>query len=414
MRWGADVPRALLPASAPERGLFLATLVNTLGNGIFLTGGAIFLTRGAGLAAHTVGAGLAAAGIVALASGVVIGDWADRYGARRVLMLSLLLEAAASAGLAATGGVALFLISATIAAIGRQGSVSAQNALIALIGGPDGRVALRARQRAVTNLGISGGALVGGVGLAVDTHAGYVAMIAGDALTFLLAALLVARLPRYAPTRTAAPARGSAERRWLALTDRPYLAVTALNAVQAINYTVLTVGIPLWVSQRTDAPRWIVAPLMLINTFAVVALQVRATRGVADANGAALALRRAGVAFLLAWTVVGLAADVPAAAAVALLVGGVAIHTAGELWQAASQFELSFSLARAEAQGQYQGVFGLGQATANALAPAIVTGVCVAGGEAGWIAVGAALALAGTAAPATIAWAQRRQFAAAV
>src|ERR671931_2059789 len=328
---GMSPVRRLLPASAPERGLFLATLVNTLGNGIFLTCGAIFLTRGVGLAAHTVGVGLAASGIVALASGVVIGDWADRYGARRLLTLSLLLQAAASAGLAVTGGVALFLISATLAAVGKQGAMSAQNALIALIGRPDGRVALRARQRAVTNLGISGGALIGGVGLAVDTHAGYVAMIAGDALTFLLAALLV-----------------------------------------------------------------------------------RATRGVTDPNGAALVLRRAGLAFVVAWTLVGLAADVPAAAAVALLAGGVAIHTAGELWQAASQFELSFSLARAEAQGQYQGVFGLGPATANALPPVIVTGVCLAGGEAGWVAVGAALALAGAAAPATIAWAQRRQFAAAV
>lgn len=396
----------LLPAPGPARRLAWATLVNTTGNGIYLTGGALFLTRSAGIPAAQVGLGLTIAGIVSLAGGVVVGDHADRRGAREVYIVALLVEAVAMVGFAFTRNLLTFVIAAAVGGIGDVGAGSSKGALVALIGGDVGRVALRAQLRAITNVGVSAGALIAGIVLAIDARDAYVGMMLLDALTYVAAAVLVARVPSYPPTRAPLANAEDDGDRWVAVHDRPYLATTAVNAVLHLNYAILTIGLPLWVSQHTAAPRWLVAPLILINTVMIVVLQVRASQGVATPEVAARALRRAGVVFAVAWVLFGLAGETGAVLAVALLVAGCLVHATAELWQAAGSFELSFSLARADAQGQYQGVFGMGNGLADAVAPLLATGVCVAGGLAGWAGVGLLLAATGALAPVTVRWAQ--------
>lgn len=390
------------PDARPAHTLEISTLVDTLGKGVWLSAGVVALTRGAGLSAHAVGFGLTLAGALALGSGVAVGRWADRVGARRVLVGTLLLEALATSGLAFTRSVAPFLVAATLAAVGAQGSTAARNALIAAVAGPEGRVVLRARLRSLTNLGITGGAMLGGLGLVLDDRAAYTALLLGDALTFVAAAALIINLPDVGP---APGVRGPAVRS--ALRDGRYLAVTALAGVQALNYPLLTVGMPLWVTQRTSAPSWVVAPLLMLNTVIVVTYQVRVSRSMPDAWSAARGLRRAGGAFAIGFMAMGLAGGPAPVAAVALMAGAVGLHTAGELWTAAAGFELSFSLADPAAHGEYQGVFGLSQAIASSLGPALATSLCLPLGTIGWLVLGALLLGAGVAAPHTVRWAQR-------
>ena len=38
------------------------------------------------------------------------------------------------------------------------------------------------------------------------------------------------------------------------LRDRPYAVLTLLNAVMYLNMPLLSLGLPLWIAQRTDAP----------------------------------------------------------------------------------------------------------------------------------------------------------------
>src|ERR1700742_1948727 len=164
MRW-VEMQRPSSPRANPTRTLEISTLVDTLGKGVWLSAGIVALTRGNGLSAHAVGFGLTLAGALALGSGILVGRWSDRVGARRMLVATLLLEALSPAGLAVARSVPLFLITATLAAVGAQGSTTARSALIAALGGPGGRVALRARLRSLTNLVIPAGELLGGLGL---------------------------------------------------------------------------------------------------------------------------------------------------------------------------------------------------------------------------------------------------------
>ncbi|GDY75580.1 hypothetical protein SAV31267_050650 [Streptomyces avermitilis] len=50
------------------------------------------------------------------------------------------------------------------------------------------------------------------------------------------------------------------------LRDRPYALVTLLNTVLLLRMPLLSLGIPLWITERTDAPAWLVSALFVLNT----------------------------------------------------------------------------------------------------------------------------------------------------
>src|SRR3954465_11447005 len=106
---------ALVPPAGPARRLAAATLVNTLGNGMFLTGGVIFMTRSIGLSAGRVGLALTIGGLVALIAGPFAGDLADRIGAREVQIETLLFEAAATVVLVLTHRFGVLVLAVTVA-----------------------------------------------------------------------------------------------------------------------------------------------------------------------------------------------------------------------------------------------------------------------------------------------------------
>jgi hypothetical protein len=205
--------------------------------------------------------------------------------------------------------------------------VAARSPLIKHYGG-DRPQEFRAYLRAVTNVGISLGAVGAGWAVQVGSVPAYRIMVVGNALAFVVAAGLLVLLPPVEP----APATGGP--RWIALRDRPYLLLTVLDGMMAVQFKVLTVAVPLWLVGATRAPHWLVSGTMLTGTVLVVVFQVRASRRVDSPRAGGEAYRRAGVAFLGSCVLISLSAGVPAWAASALLLTAVVIHTVGELWHA--------------------------------------------------------------------------------
>jgi hypothetical protein len=406
--WSALV--GALPPPGRTRRFAVATLVNTIGNGMFMTGAAVFFTRSVGLSAAQVGTGLTIAGLVGLLAGVPAGRMADRRGARGVAVALLVLEGTCAACFALVHSFAAFVVVAAGASLGDGASSAARGALIAGVVPPDEVVRTRAVLRSVTNFGISLGAVAAGFALHADTRAGYVALVLGDCATFLLTAALIWRLGRIEPHPVPEDAIPKA-----ALRDRPYLSITAINGVLCFHYEILVLAMPLWVVSHTAAPRWLVAPLLLVNTVMIVLFQVRASRGSETVGGAARALRRGSV-LLLASCAIYAAASAPhaVAAAVVLLVAAVFVHTLGELVHAGGSWGLSFGLAPLHAQGEYQGVFTLGMSGARALSPVILTLLCITWGVPGWFVLGAVFLAMGALIGPVATWAQRGRPAAAL
>jgi MFS family permease len=382
------------PSEDEQRLLAIMTLVNMAGSGLYLAAGTLYLTRSAGMSPAQVGLGLTLGGLCGLVGGVVIGDQADRRGAREVVIVAMLVEAVATLVLITIHSVVALALVAGVAAIGGAGSASGRGALIGVVAKEGEGAKLRSYLRAVTNVGLAVGTLGAALVLALDTRPAYVAMLVGDALSFVLAAAVVARVPRRAPTRVAADA-AAGDRRWLALRDRPYLLLTLSAAIASLQYEVPIVVLPLWVTLHTRAPRWSAAVLFLIAALLVAALQVPATRSIDGPRSAARMVLRSGPVFLMAWGLIAVSSTAAAGGALALLIGAIAIHSLAEVWQAGGMFELSFALARPEAQGQYQGVFGLSMGISEAVGPALLIGLCITWGAPGWFVLGGIVTLAG-------------------
>jgi MFS family permease len=391
---------ALLPKSGPARLLALAALVTMTGYGMYLTAGVLYFTRVVHLPAAQVGVGLTVAGAVSLAAGIPFGHLADRRGARSVYALALVLGAVAMAGLCLARDFWTFLAFASLGAVAATAVPAARSPLVQEYGG-ERPAEFRGYLRSVTNVGISVGALLAGWGVAVDTRYAYLLLIGGAAVAYGASAVVVLFLPDLAPKPSGAGPR------WVALRDRPYLVLTLLDGVMAIQYRVLTAAVPLWLVERTLVPKWSVSVVMLVNTGIVVFFQVRASRGVTTLAGGGRAFRRAGFAFLIAAVAISLMAGAPVWLAMAVLLAAVVVHTVGEIWQAAGGFELSFALAPPHAVGQYQGLFGMGLGLGISLGPALLIALCIEWGAPGWWVVGAIFVLTGLAVPPVVRWAER-------
>jgi hypothetical protein len=402
--------KKILPAPGVARVLTLATLVNTVGNGLWMTSSALFLHRMVGLSVAQIAAGLTVAALVTMAASVPLGYLADRRGPRGVQLASLVIQGALTVALAgvtlvpARAAFPVFLLVSVLAAVADAGSRGARGAIIGGALPADQRVRTRAYLRAVTNLGISVGALVAGVGLAVDRPAAYLGLILGDAVTYLVAALVVTRLPALPPVPVV-----HGQPRLIVLRDKSFLACTVLDGLMSIHLDILTFALPLWIASRTTAPAWLIAVLFLVNTSVIVLLQVRASRGTDTLAGAARASRTAGVLIAVACLFFAASAGVDPTVAVVLLVVGALAHVLGELRQSSAGWGISFGLAPAHAQGQYQGAYAMGMQLGRLLAPGVLTALALGLGRLGWVLLALVFVGAGALVPPVVRWADRQR-----
>lgn len=409
------------------------TLVNTVGNGLSLSVAVLFFTRVLGLSAAQLGLGMTAAGLCGVVASVPAGRAADRWGARRVLVVLVSVQAIGTAGYALVHSYPAFVALACLVSAVDRGSAATRNALYAEVLPADRRVAGRAHLRVVTNVGICLGTAIGAIALQLDTRPVYLTAILADAASYVAVAVLFHRLdiPQRssvtgasesgaavsepsAKTGVANPSdpsgRGVKEGRRPnpALRDGPFLAVTVLNALLCLQFAVLEVGIPLWIVQETDAPRITVAGTLIVNTLLVITLQVRATRGTEERMEAARACGRAGVVLAASCLVVSLAHGLPAGVAAVVVLGGVALQSLGEVVAQAGGWALSYDLAGERDHGAYQGVFNAGTAAALMAGPALVGTLVIGYGMVGWVVLGTVLAAAGLAMRPAVRWAGRR------
>lgn len=380
-----------MPQEPHLRILALSTFVNTFGNGLFMTVDVIYFTTIVGLSPAQVALAISIAGGLALTLSVPSGHIADRFGPRNISAIAVAAEGIAMAGLYFVHSYTPFLIIHII--MGMLGVVAqtTRMATIAKLGGEESRVRLRAYQRAVTNFGISVGTLFAGIGLAYNTETGYKALLLGDAITFVIAGLLYMKLPFVEPTVE----RGEPFS-FEAMKDKVFLGATLSNAFMSVHFVLQSVGIPLWVVRETNAPRWWVSVIMLMNTIAVMLLQVAASKGSATLYGGAKSYRLASYFISLACILYAYAHGVNAIVAAFLLSLGMASHIVGELIGSAGSWSIGFGLADENHQGQYQGVWGLSWGLSGTLGPSLVTALVIGMGISGWWILAVVFAINGT------------------
>lgn len=392
---------ALVPEPGARRRLGLGTGIYNIGTGMFMTSSVLYFTEGLKLSVSEVGLWLAVAGLIGLFAGVPMGHLADRRGPRGVASLSLVVLAVTMIGYIFITHIWTFVVVTVVEMLATAASRASRGGLIRRVGG-EGAAAYRSQLRAIENAGVGIGAAIGAVALTLHTLAAYQVLFIANAATFLIGAWVCARLPHFPPLPAPPGTRPG-----VALRDKPFVAYTILNGVMSLQYAVITFALPLWIAMKTDAPRWMVGAVLIVNTIGVVALQVWVGRKVKTVQQGAAAMRVAGFVFLIACGGVAVAAHLPAWASAAVLLAAVAVHSVGEMCHAAAVFALSFELAPAHAQSEYVGLQDMGLGAAFAVAPAVLGFLCLGIGQVGWLLLGGLLTAAGLATVPVVKWALR-------
>jgi MFS family permease len=385
--------RANVPQDPNQRRVLFAALADALGTGLFLPISVIYLTRIVGLAATQVGLGLTIAGLIAVVAGPCAGPLLDRFDARKIVLACFAASALGFLAYLTVDSLLTFIVVAIVIQFASRMDRPAKAILtLGVVPANDRTVAL-AWQQAIRNLGYGVGGLLAGVALLIPGRTPFEVLLASNAASYVLAGVLVFRLP---PIRPPAAKPGSRQPGYLhVLRDRPYLRLAGLNAVVCLHDSVLVVAMPLWVTLRTTAPLSMPGILFALNTVLVVLLQVRATRGITGASGITRSYRAAAVGFGLAGACFAVTAGSGRLMVIVLLVVAVSALTIGEIEVTAGEQFLSTELAPEHFQGSYLSIYKTSMSVQQAVGPVLVTAVLIGWGRAGW-AVIALILIAGS------------------
>ncbi|MGX1541275.1 MFS transporter [Streptomyces adustus] len=395
--------RGSIPGGSVGIRLAVMAIIDAVGTGAFLAVSVPFITRSVHLSEGRLGLGLTLSAAIALGTAIPIGVLADRIGPKKVLVGVSLWRCACFVVYPLVQNLWQFLTVVCLLGLVDKAAAPMEQALVGQATATEDRVRVVAILRSLRNVGFTVGALLGGIGLLIDTRAGYSVILLVNAASFAVLASLAARLPVLS-----APAK-SLRRRFSVsvLRDGSFLSFTGINAVLTMHMTLLSIGIPLWIVKHTDVSSALISPLVAVNTVLAVALQVRASRGTDTIAGAARALVWAGISLALCCLLLVAAPKLPVVLAVGVLLLAMVALTGGELFQSAGGWGGSYLLAVPGQEGVYLSVFWLGVAVQQIAAPVLVS-LVVTTGTTGWVVLAALFAVCGLAAPGIGRWAQSR------
>lgn len=256
--------------------LQIGGVANSFGNGIVFPFLAIYLHNVRGFGIATAGIAIAISAASQLVAGVAMGPFIDRLGARRMLAVGLVVQAA--------GFGLLPLVRApwhAYALLALEGAGSAafwpsQSTLISRLT-PAARLhAAFAQQRVTMNLGVGLGGLAGGLIASVESPATFTVLFVVDGLTFLayVAVLGLVRDPGVAPLRAGETAGSYAD----VLRDRLFLGLWTLNFLfVTAGYSLLNL-LPPFVRDHGHVSERQIGAIFFFNTITIVLAQLPLSR----------------------------------------------------------------------------------------------------------------------------------------
>ncbi|MGW4225825.1 MFS transporter [Streptomyces bauhiniae] len=390
---GAANHRARIPGGRDGRRMLAVTLLDRIGSGLWASVSVLYFTYVSHLSAAQVGTLAAVSGALGIAGAPLGGRLADRFRLTHVLIALQLLRAVASFALLTTDHYGLLVTYSAVGALGDRAASILTKLYATRVAGPE-RVRYQAVNRTAANAGWALGGLAAAAALTLGTTTAYRWLLTGDALSFVLVALLTltcAEPP--SASRVAATAEDAPRTRprtpWR---DRTYLAYVGTETVLFLDDTYFKIGLPLWIAHTPGVPHGLAPLLLVLNSVLVVAFQVPLARFGATTEASRRLLVPLSALFALGGLTMTLSATGDPVRATCLLTASAILFTLAEMLHATVSWELSIALAPDDAQGSYLGVHGLAQAAQRSLGPLAVTAALTLG-PLGWTVLGTTIAL---------------------
>ena len=391
--------RRVLPSRPEARRLLVGTLLSAIGRGLTLPFLFIYLTDVRGLSDARAGLVIGWYGAVTLVLSPLGGTLIDRYGARRVVLPCLLIEAAGVGSLTLVGSTATAFAAASVIAVGSSAIWSGQNTILASLTGEGERQRVFGLNFALLNFGIGVGGVISGAIVDTSRPITFQTIYVLDALSYLAPAVILLTMPavgRRLGEHTAERTFRAGGNYLTVLRDRPFRRLVVFGLVlTTCGYAQIEVGFTAYCVRVVRVEPRVVAWALAANTVMIVLSQFLMLRRM-DGRSRSAALAGVGVAFATSWLILGAAALVPRDAALVAALGVVACATVfgfGETMLSPVMPALTNALASDELRGRYNAmsymIFGvsgvIGPVTAGPLIGAgdgmiwvlLVTGGCL-------------------------------------
>jgi MFS family permease len=364
-------------------------LLFALGEGTFMTGSAVFFTQVVGLSAAQVGLGLTIAGVAAFVAALPAGRMVDRYGPKRMWALS------------ATGQAGLFAMWPLIDSFAGYVAMAVAMEVIGSLGGaahgaytidvlpPHERVKSRAYMYSALNVGFTLGALLGGIALAFESNVVLQGLPWFTTVAFLVNAASVMRLPNASHDERTPEERKVKLPGPGPLRNIGWMLTTFFGGMLWTNQVLLNIVIPLWLVEKTDAPRVLLAFLFGTNTVMCIFLPMAAARGVKDLTTALRAIRVSTTFFVVSCLITLATHDTVGWATIALVWLGHVTVTGAELYLSAASWSFEAELMDPRRRGEYQGAAEFSSTLGRVWAPALYTFLAMNWGAGGWLLIAA-------------------------
>jgi MFS family permease len=384
----ARILRSLLPAERNGRRYVIITMIDAIGNGLFVSGLMVFAIRVIRLDAQQITLGFSAAGLIGILVSGNSGKLVDYLTPKRTMLISNLMSGLACLGYCFIHSFALFLLLTCIDTALNMITLTAIAAYVGAIADGEDRVRLRAQARSLLNAGFGAGAGLAAAVLAIGTTSAYYLLPIGDAVSFFILVVLV--VPLRATGRIGQD--GDEEHRPAptlpAKRNLPFLAATALNAILQLHEVLTLIIVPLWIVVRTSAPKVLICALIVGNTVGCVLFQVRAAKGTESLRTSVQKVQLAAVLLLPGCLAIALSGRTSPWLAIVLLVAACASFTGAELFQTAGATGILYALVPSDAIADYAGVLGMSRAAVAVVGPGIVGWLVLTYGSTGWIVLG--------------------------
>lgn len=347
----------LLPRAVRRRGLVVLLATTFLmWAGFFMIAPllSVHFVDDLGWAAASIGLVLAVRQFVQQTLTVVSGALADRFGAKQLILLGLIIRTIGFAAMAHVTTLSALLITALLAGIGGALFDSPTGAAMAALTTDDERLQFYSVRGVITSLGMTIGPLIGAALLKVDFA--LVAYVAAGmyVITLIMTWWLLPNVQVGQPDR---PLTSGVKK---VVRDRPFMILVALLMGYWFMWVQLTLSVPLKAT-ALSGDEGSVGVVYAVNTIVTIALQVPLIRFLEKRLSPMPAL-------VLGMTIMAVAmGSIAVTATFAALLVCIAAFSIGNLIATANQSTVIAGMAQPEARGSYFGVSAIALAVGGGL-----------------------------------------------
>ena len=383
-----------LPRLRGRETLILAFVIDSLGTGLYQPFSLLYFQTVTRLDLAAIGSVLTIATFLTLPMNPVTGSLVDRFGARRLVVASHVLQAIGFIGYLVVRNLPMLFAMSFLVTAGNRIFYASATTLVATVADSDEQGRWFAFVGSIQNFGLIVGGLLAGLIVAFGSTNSYYVLVLANACSFLLTALALSW--RRTTTGRAVTIQPDTQRKQretdqpggyrVVLADRSFLVLFLCIVVFALCPSMLSLGLPIYITQALKLPAATVGTLFAFNSVLVICLQTITVR-LLEPFRRTRSLSIACLFWITGCTLMALAPQVPHELLTPYLFGTSAITTIAGMIAGTISVALAAASSPAHLLGRYMALFELAWGVAGAIAPAMFAWLYAAGPSRPWIAL---------------------------